>query len=164
MKTMKTTLGFTIKRMSRRKLLKTKTIPLCYSCDIPSSGGWDGIRHWVCTGHCDGFIRGVNEDRFVIKCSGYKEQKFNIPKEVKEKLQDWVDEYCYRTLEGKRNITQQSDNWFAMELEILAGIIDTLQNRQSLNDLIHRGERLLKKTKGSHMGEVTENLLADGGN
>lgn len=145
---MKTNLGYTIKRKSNyTKDGKFKHLVMkCYSCTNGGTGGFNG-KKWWCDKGCDGFLRAVNEKMAVVECDGYKEQKFKIPKKLKKQLQSWVTEYCYQTLEGKENITQQSDNWFAMEAKIYAGILYILQHREELNKLERKGDKYIRKNK-----------------
>lgn len=141
---MKTNLGYNIKRKSNyTKDGKFKHLVMkCYSCSKGGTGGWSD-KGWG----CDGFLRSVNEKMAVVECDGYKEQKFKIPKKLKEQLQKWITEYCYQTLEGKHNITQQSDNWFAMEAKIYAGILYILQHREELNKLERKGDKYIRQNK-----------------
>lgn len=155
---MKTNLGFKIKRKSNYKHGEFLHLVMkCYSCSKGGTGGFDGKRWW-CDSGCDGFLRAVHEKMSVVECNGYKEQKFKIPKKLKKQLREWVTEYCFRTLEGKDNITQQSDNWFAMEYCIYAGILYMLQHRKSLNKLERIGNRYVASIKATSLEEIDKKI------
>ena len=129
----------------------------CYSCSKGGTGGFNGKRWW-CDSGCDGFLRAVHEHMAVVECDGYKEQKFKIPKKLKEQLRSWITEYCYRTLEGKDNITQQSDNWFEMEYCLYAGILYMLQHREAFNKLEKIGKRYVESFKLTSIEEIDKKV------
>ena len=143
-----TNLGYKIKRKSNytKDGKYNHLVMKCYSCAKGGTGGFNG-KKWWCDSGCDGFLRSVNEKMAVVECNGYKEQKFKIPKKLKKQLQSWITEYCRYTLEGKHNITQQSDNWFAMEAKIYAGILYILQHREALNKLERKGNKYIHQNK-----------------
>ena len=155
---MKTNFGFKIKRKSNYKNGESLHLVMkCYSCSKGGTGGFDGKRWW-CDSGCDGFLRAVNEHMAVVECDGYKEQKFKIPKKLKKQLREWITEYCIQTIEGKHNITQQSDSWFEMEYCTYAGILYMLQHRKSLNELKRIGKRHVESFKSTSLEEIDKKV------
>lgn len=152
---MKTNLGFKIKRKSN----KDHDVPMkCYSCARRTDCVIEGNKYQSMPGCCDGFARACVDKMSIVECEGYIQQTFNMLQKDKRKLRDWLQHYMYNTLEGKHNITQQSDNWQHMEVEILAGLIYLLEHRESINRLKRLGRKFMeeemnmsiKKLMGTH--------------
>ena len=142
---MKTNLGYKIRRVSNKKDGSLLHIPMkCYSCAIKSGGMMCGDKYEVDKDNCDGFLRACVEDMSVVECDGYVEQKFSMSKEMKNKLREWLYDYLHQSVNGRHNITQQSDNWFDMEIKVFAGLLALLQNREGFNKLEIVGSRYLR--------------------
>lgn len=139
---MKTNLGYTIKR-KRNDPGKDYQPMKCYSCAIKSGGIFSSGTYQVSEGHCDGFLKAVCDDMIVTECDGYIEQVFSMKANRKKELREWLSEYLYESVSGRHNITQQSDNWFTMEIELFAGLLAMLQHREGFNKLKEVGKRFL---------------------
>jgi len=140
---METNLGYKVKRkkLSLDELLENW---LCCSCNIECTGvigTKNGKRYYECFSGCEGSLKSTFDEIYVVKCSGYKEQRFTVTVEVKKILEGLVCEFSQGTLSGKHNISQGSDSFDGMMEDIYRGFIELLSHRQELNHLMALGRK-----------------------
>ena len=153
---MKNNLGYNIKR-KRRDPKKSYQPMKCYSCAIKSGGMFTGDTYEASEGNCDGFLKAVCDEMIVTECDGYIEQIFSMNRKDKKQLRLVLNDFLYHSVQDKHNITQQSDNWFMMEIELYAGILAMLQHREGFNKLQEIGRRFLAK-HGNQIKNIEEDL------
>jgi hypothetical protein len=144
---MKTNIGANVKR---KRDDPDKRLPMkCYSCAIQSGGGWSGKKVITFEGKCNGFVQAVADDMRIVECDKYVEQIFSMKKTTKRAFRKNLQEYLWESVEGRGSITQQSDNWYAMEIELYAGLLALLQHREGFNKLQEVGRRFLARHHNS---------------